>query len=127
MVRILAVHRTLPFLTSPRINTKLLSSELEPMTDLVKDLSDGVKLIQLLVRPIPSDDRRVHLIISLVQEIMSGTPLGRYNPRPKMRVQKAEVRNMASFLYFLTNTGTDGHQRRMRRKPSISSVARMYG
>ncbi|GHJ86599.1 hypothetical protein NliqN6_3001 [Naganishia liquefaciens] len=54
-----------------RINTKLLSSELEPMTDLVKDMSDGVKLIQLL-------------------EIMSGTPLGRYNPKPKMRVQKAE-------------------------------------
>lgn len=22
---------------------------------------------------------------------MSGTPLGRYNPKPKMRVQKAEV------------------------------------
>lgn len=32
-----------------RINTKLVSSELEPMHDLVRDLSDGVKLIQLLV------------------------------------------------------------------------------
>jgi hypothetical protein len=39
-----------------RINTKLLSSELEPMTDLVKDLSDGVKLIQLLVRTHPARD-----------------------------------------------------------------------
>jgi hypothetical protein len=32
-----------------RINTKLISYELEPMDDLVTGLSDGVKLIQLLV------------------------------------------------------------------------------
>ena len=124
MVRILAVHRTLPFLTSPRINTKLLSSELEPMTDLVKDLSDGVKLIQLLVRPISSDGRCIHLIISLLQEIMSGTPLGRYNPRPKMRVQKAEVCGMASSSNLGAYTEINGHHRRMPRRPWISSVAR---
>ncbi|KAI5452339.1 alpha-actinin [Naganishia albida] len=75
------------------INTKLVSCELEPMNDLVQDLSDGVKLIQLL-------------------EIMSGTPLGRYNPKPKMRVQKAE--NAKKALDFirskdvrLTNIGSE--------------------
>ncbi|KAJ9094079.1 hypothetical protein QFC21_006180 [Naganishia friedmannii] len=76
-----------------RINTKLISYELEPMNDLVTGLSDGVKLIQLL-------------------EIMSGTPLGRYNPKPKMRVQKAE--NAKKALDFirskdvrLTNIGSE--------------------
>jgi hypothetical protein len=49
-----------------RINTKLLSSELEPMTDLVKDLSDGVKLIQLLVRTHPARGLWVVKLISLI-------------------------------------------------------------
>jgi hypothetical protein len=34
-------------LTDNRLNTKLESQRLEPMTDLVKDFSDGVKLIQV--------------------------------------------------------------------------------
>jgi hypothetical protein len=50
MVRPLAFVALCPLTHTSRINTKLLSSELEPMTDLVKDMSDGVKLIQLLVK-----------------------------------------------------------------------------
>ncbi len=34
-----------------RLNTKLESNGYSPMTSLVKDLSDGVKLIQLMVCP----------------------------------------------------------------------------
>ena len=34
-----------------RLNTKLESQGYQPMTSLVKDLSDGVRLIQLMVRP----------------------------------------------------------------------------
>jgi hypothetical protein len=33
-----------------RLNTKLESNGLEPMMSLVEDLSDGVRLIQLMVR-----------------------------------------------------------------------------
>ena len=33
-----------------RLNTKLEANGYEPMTSLVKDMSDGVKLIQLMVR-----------------------------------------------------------------------------
>lgn len=61
------------------------------MNDLVKDLSDGVKLIQLLVSVSLSVYRCDSLSTGPLQEIMSGTPLGRYNPKPKMRVQKAEA------------------------------------
>jgi hypothetical protein len=34
----------------PRLNTKLEANGYPPMTSLVKDLSDGVRLIQLMVR-----------------------------------------------------------------------------
>jgi len=34
-----------------RLNTKLESNGYAPMSSLIKDLSDGVKLIQLMVRP----------------------------------------------------------------------------
>lgn len=54
------------------------------MTSLVKDLSDGVRLIQLM-------------------EIMGDTSLGRYNRNPRMRVQKAENVNKA--LEFITSRG----------------------
>ncbi|TFY78967.1 hypothetical protein EWM64_g5047 [Hericium alpestre] len=54
------------------------------MTSLVKDLSDGVKLIQLM-------------------EIMGDTSLGRYNKNPRMRIQKAENVNLA--LEFITSRG----------------------
>ncbi|EIM86004.1 uncharacterized protein STEHIDRAFT_98331 [Stereum hirsutum FP-91666 SS1] len=54
------------------------------MTSLVKDLSDGVRLIQLM-------------------EIMGDTTLGRYNRNPRMRVQKAENVNKA--LEFITSRG----------------------
>jgi len=54
------------------------------MTSLVKDLSDGVRLIQLM-------------------EIMGDTSLGRYNKAPRMRIQKAENVNKA--LEFITSRG----------------------
>lgn len=47
-----------PFLSwlialNPRLNTKLESNGYPPMSSLVKDLSDGVRLIQLMVRELP--------------------------------------------------------------------------
>jgi len=52
MVLNLRFHLHLSVLTSPiRLNTKLESQGYQPMTSLVKDLSDGVRLIQLMVRP----------------------------------------------------------------------------
>lgn len=38
------------FIVSVRLNTKLEANGYPPMTSLVKDLSDGVRLIQLMVR-----------------------------------------------------------------------------
>ncbi|KAI0667757.1 actinin-like protein [Trametes maxima] len=66
------------------LNTKLEANNYPPMTSLVKDLSDGVRLIQLM-------------------EIMGDTSLGRYNRTPRMRVQKAENVNKA--LEFITSRG----------------------
>jgi hypothetical protein len=66
------------------LNTKLESHGYPPMAALVKDLSDGVRLIQLM-------------------EIMGDTSLGRYNKTPRMRVQKAENVNMA--LEFINSRG----------------------
>ncbi|KAJ8472448.1 hypothetical protein ONZ51_g8503 [Trametes cubensis] len=66
------------------LNTKLEANGYPPMTSLVKDLSDGVRLIQLM-------------------EIMGDTSLGRYNKTPKMRIQKAENVNKA--LEFITSRG----------------------
>ncbi|KAJ3846918.1 actinin-like protein [Lentinula lateritia] len=63
------------------LNTKLESNGYPAMTSLVKDLSDGVKLIQLMVY----------------------VSLGRYNKTPRMRVQKAENVNKA--LEFITSRG----------------------
>ncbi|KAF8645204.1 hypothetical protein AX16_008031 [Volvariella volvacea WC 439] len=54
------------------------------MKSLVEDLSDGVRLIQLM-------------------EIMGDVSLGRYNKSPRMRVQKAENVNLA--LGFITSRG----------------------
>uniref|UniRef100_A0A8H7XS96 Actinin-like protein n=1 Tax=Psilocybe cubensis TaxID=181762 RepID=A0A8H7XS96_PSICU len=58
------------------LNTKLEAHGYPTMSSLVKDLSDGVRLIQLM-------------------EIMGDTSLGRYNKNPRMRVQKAENVNKA--------------------------------
>ncbi|KAH9851694.1 actinin-like protein [Lenzites betulinus] len=66
------------------LNTKLEANNYPPMTSLVKDLSDGVRLIQLM-------------------EIMGDTSLGRYNKTPRMRIQKAENVNKA--LEFITSRG----------------------
>ncbi|KAF8157886.1 actinin-like protein [Crassisporium funariophilum] len=66
------------------LNTKLEANGYPSMSSLVKDLSDGVRLIQLM-------------------EIMGDTSLGRYNKNPRMRVQKAENVNKA--LEFITSRG----------------------
>ncbi|KAF7298852.1 putative actin cross-linking [Mycena indigotica] len=67
-----------------RLNTKLEMAGYPPMTSLVRDLSDGVRLIQLM-------------------EIMGDVNLGRYNKSPRMRVQKAE--NVSKALDFITSRG----------------------
>ncbi|KAI6027630.1 calponin homology domain-containing protein [Pisolithus microcarpus] len=64
------------------LNTKLEANGYPPMRSLVQDLSDGVRLIQLMVRD---------------------TSLGRYNKNPRMRVQKAENVNKA--LEFIRQRG----------------------
>ncbi|WWD05463.1 hypothetical protein V865_003540 [Kwoniella europaea PYCC6329] len=73
------------------LNKQLESQGLDPMVDLVRDFSNGVKLIQ---------------------EIMSEESLGRYVKKPTMRVQKCE--NAAKALNFirgknikLTNIGPE--------------------
>ncbi|CAL1712467.1 unnamed protein product [Somion occarium] len=66
------------------LNTRLESAGYPQMTSLVKDLSDGVRLIQLM-------------------EIMGDTSLGRYNKNPRMRVQKAE--NVTKALDFIQSRG----------------------
>ncbi|KIM63382.1 hypothetical protein SCLCIDRAFT_24265 [Scleroderma citrinum Foug A] len=66
------------------LNTKLEAKGYPPMRSLVEDLSDGVRLIQLM-------------------EIMGDTSLGRYNKNPRMRVQKAENVNKA--LEFIRQRG----------------------
>ncbi|EGO24049.1 hypothetical protein SERLADRAFT_470713 [Serpula lacrymans var. lacrymans S7.9] len=66
------------------LNTKLEAQGYPPMTSLVQDLSDGVRLIQLM-------------------DIIGDTSLGRYNKNPRMRVQKAENVNKA--LEFITSRG----------------------
>lgn len=78
------------------LNTKLSSaaSTTPPLTDLSRDLSNGVKLIQLM-------------------ECMGETSLGRYYQNPKMRVQMAENVNKAlDFIrgrgVVLTNVGAEG-------------------
>ncbi|KAJ7132945.1 actin cross-linking [Mycena filopes] len=64
------------------LNTKLELNGYPPMSSLVRDLSDGVRLIQLMVCDVS---------------------LGRYNKSPRMRVQKAENVNKA--LEFITSRG----------------------
>lgn len=46
-----ALHPNINSRFSIRLNTKLESQGYQPMSSLVKDLSDGVRLIQLMVRP----------------------------------------------------------------------------
>lgn len=92
------------------------------MSSLVRDLSDGVKLIQLMVvhfmfsvlatpiLPILIQPKR-RLWVSLTRACMltllnirtGDVSLGRYNKTPRMRVQKAENVNKA--LEFITSRG----------------------
>ena len=95
------------------------------MSSLVKDLSDGVRLIQLMVsnrsltnftyidvksflRYLGNHGYCRHAIITLrigadYRRRIGGISLGRYNKNPRMRVQKAENVNMA--LEFITSRG----------------------
>ncbi|KAG2037775.1 calponin homology domain-containing protein [Suillus americanus] len=68
------------------LNTKLEANGYPPMHSLVQDLSDGVRLIQLMLACCTGD-----------------TSLGRYNKNPRMRVQKAENVNKA--LEFIRQRG----------------------
>ncbi|KAG1822896.1 calponin homology domain-containing protein [Suillus subaureus] len=68
------------------LNTKLEANGYPPMHSLVQDLSDGVRLIQLMLACCAGD-----------------TSLGRYNKNPRMRVQKAENVNKA--LEFIRQRG----------------------
>ncbi|KAG2342169.1 hypothetical protein BDR05DRAFT_983404 [Suillus weaverae] len=68
------------------LNTKLEANGYPPMHSLVQDLSDGVRLIQLMLARCTGD-----------------TSLGRYNRTPRMRVQKAENVNKA--LEFIRQRG----------------------
>jgi hypothetical protein len=77
-----------------RLNTKLETRDLPPMSSLARDLSDGVRLVELM-------------------EIMGDTSLGRYYRAPRMRVQMAENVNLAlDFIrargVVLTNVGAEG-------------------
>ena len=86
------------------------------MNSLVEDLSDGVRLIQLMVRPpfiawahshghgrrlwVPS----VYFQLALGAQSKSGdVSLGRYNRNPRLRIQKAENVNRA--LEFINSRG----------------------
>lgn len=77
----LFIYHRISFL---RLNTKLESRQIAPMRSLATDLSDGVKLVQLM-------------------EIMGDTTLGRFYLNPRMRVQKAENVNLA--LEFIKSRG----------------------
>lgn len=65
-------------------NTYLESQNISPLENLAPDLSNGVKLIQLL-------------------EIIGGESLGRYYANPRLRVQKAE--NVNTALDFIKHRG----------------------
>lgn len=90
------------------------------MKKLVEDLSDGVRLIQLMVRPMPQLEQHQYSYVStgdygyfsvfvivdpghLKSSHLGDTSLGRYNKSPRMRVQKAENVNKA--LEFITSRG----------------------
>ncbi|KAF8685723.1 Ca2+ insensitive EF hand [Rhizoctonia solani] len=75
------------------LNTKLESHSYPPMTSLVRDLSDGVKLIQIMALRYEFNGERT----------IGDVSLGRYNKTPRMRVQKAENVNKA--LEFITSRG----------------------
>ncbi|CAG8518171.1 11207_t:CDS:10 [Ambispora leptoticha] len=66
------------------VNSKLALKNIEPIRDLNEDFSDGVRLIQLL-------------------EIIGDTSFGKYNKKPRMRIQKVENVNMA--LEFIKRRG----------------------
>jgi hypothetical protein len=69
-------------------NTYLEQNDIEPMKELVQDFSSGVKLIQLLA-------------------FIGNESLGRYNPTPRLRIQKVE--NVNTALEFIKHRGIQLH------------------
>nr|CAG8587834.1 2247_t:CDS:10 [Entrophospora candida] len=65
-------------------NSKLAIKDIPPIEDLYRDVSDGVRLIELL-------------------EIIGDLSFGRYNKKPKLRIQKVENVNKA--LEFIKHRG----------------------
>ena len=57
-----------------RLNTKLESAGHPPMTSLVKDLSDGVRLIQLMVSTKPSPSAWLGALIKTGRKSWVGPP-----------------------------------------------------
>lgn len=106
-----------------RVNTKLELGRVPHIVDLKNDLSNGVRLIQLLVSYCKWATRISELTPTItifgicyspcLQEIISGTQLGRYSMNPRMRIQCVENVNKAlNFIMErgvpLTNIGAEG-------------------
>ena len=92
------------------------------MTSLVKDLSDGARLTQFVVRPaflgyILTHTAGYHGYVLLVsstiggpnaQPVLGDVSLGRYNKNSRMCAQKAENVNRA--LEFINSRGVKAHE-----------------
>ena len=120
------VYLVIAFNAIYRLNTKLESAGYPPMTSLVKDLSDGVRLIQLMVSsrtplcaclsPLSTGNYGYDspfMYVFVLKYLKGDVSLGRYNRNPRMRVQKAENVNKAlEFIHSrgvkLTNIGPEG-------------------
>lgn len=121
-------------LVAHRLNTRLESANIPTMKNLATDLSDGVRLCQLMVRwrclVLPNVSKSDVSCSARSQEIMSQTSLGRYNQAPRMRVQKAENVNKAlQFIkgsgVVLTNIGPEGEPYKrivVERLPGLSCI-----
>ncbi|CAG8495259.1 3574_t:CDS:10 [Acaulospora colombiana] len=78
---------------------KLADKGIELITDLVREMSNGVPLIQLLV----SNFIWTFVDPSRFDEIIGDVSFGRYNKNPKLRIQKVENVNKA--LEFIKHRG----------------------
>ncbi|RUP22568.1 hypothetical protein BC936DRAFT_139078 [Jimgerdemannia flammicorona] len=100
---LLRTTETRPYIPTYRFNTKLDAHNIKPIQNLEADISDGVRLIQLLVGvaslrvPMMLDGREA------LAEIIGDTTLGKYTKNPKMRIQKLE--NVSKALDFIKHRG----------------------
>ena len=84
-----------------RMNTKIAERDLE-VKDLVKDLSDGVRVYHFNTFPKSSLTLPQVMLIHLL-ECLSSDALGRYAAKPKLRVQRFENANLS--LDFIKSRG----------------------